>query len=65
VRKVEESIANHEFEKARFYSEEQLIEQENLRAAREQHPINAAQATVTRANLEAVLAPWGQYPCAP
>jgi hypothetical protein len=36
VERMEHAIANHEFEKARFYSEEERKERENLRALREQ-----------------------------
>jgi hypothetical protein len=34
---LERAIANHEFEKARFYSDEERKERENLRSLREQH----------------------------
>jgi Uma2 family endonuclease len=36
VEGMERAIANHEFEKARFYSDEERKERENLRALREQ-----------------------------
>jgi hypothetical protein len=36
IERMEHAIANHEFEKARFYSEEERKERENLRALREQ-----------------------------
>jgi hypothetical protein len=36
VEEMERAIASHEFEKARFYSEEERKERENLRALREQ-----------------------------
>src|ERR1700683_1321734 len=36
VERMEHAIANHEFEKARFYSDEERKERENLRALREQ-----------------------------
>ena len=35
VHRMENAIANHEFEKARFYSDEERKERENLRALRE------------------------------
>jgi hypothetical protein len=36
IERMEHAIANHEFEKARFYSEEERKERQNLRALREQ-----------------------------
>ena len=36
LERMEHAIANHEFEKARFYSEEERKERENLRSLREQ-----------------------------
>jgi hypothetical protein len=36
VERMERAIANHEFEKARFYAEEERKERENLRALREE-----------------------------
>ena len=36
VESIERAIANHEFEKARFYSDEERKERENLRSLREQ-----------------------------
>jgi cell pole-organizing protein PopZ len=36
VERMEHAIANHEFEKARFYSDEERKERENLRSLREQ-----------------------------
>jgi len=35
VHRMENAIANHEFEKARFYSDEERKERENLRLLRE------------------------------
>src|SRR2546421_1841818 len=37
VHRMENAIANHEFEKARFYSDEERKERENLRALREKY----------------------------
>ena len=66
VHRMEDSIANHEFEKARFYSEEQRREQENLRVLRKQYKLDeSARPTVTRATLEEVLVRWSRYPCTP
>ena len=33
MHRMENAIANHEFEKARFYSDEERKERENMRAA--------------------------------
>jgi ATP-dependent Clp protease ATP-binding subunit ClpC len=53
------SIANHEFEKARFYSGEQRKERENLRMLREKHKLDEmAIGTVTREDIEQVVARW-------
>ena len=38
VHRMENAIANHEFEKARFYSDEERKERENLRAPARQVP---------------------------
>jgi ATP-dependent Clp protease ATP-binding subunit ClpC len=64
--RLEDAIANHEFEKARFYSEEQRKERENLRTLCEQHHFDeAAQGTVGPELLEEVLAQWSKYPYTP
>ena len=63
AKKVEEAIENQEFEKARFYSEEEKKEQENLRILRERHHLDEGAAMrVTRADVEEVIARWGKYP---
>jgi ATP-dependent Clp protease ATP-binding subunit ClpC len=56
-------IANHEFEKARFYQDEERKERENLAALRERHGLDAAPAlTVGREDVEQIIAKWAQYP---
>ncbi|HXN49605.1 MAG TPA: Clp protease N-terminal domain-containing protein [Bryobacteraceae bacterium] len=42
VRRMEGAIANHEFEKARFYSDEERKERQNLRLLREQFNLEEA-----------------------
>lgn len=66
VNRMETAIENHEFEKARFYSEEEKKERENLRALSKQHPVEqSAQGSVGPELLEEVLAQWGRYPYTP
>ncbi len=61
--RLENSIANHEFEKARFYSDEERKERDNLRALREQHHLDdSSSAIVTPALIEEVIARWSSYP---
>ena len=58
--RMEAAIAGHEFEKARFYSEEQRKEQDKLRELEEKHAIpdiNTA-AVVDRSDIEDVVARW-------
>jgi ATP-dependent Clp protease ATP-binding subunit ClpC len=52
VHRMENAIANHEFEKARFYSDEERKERENLRALREKY------------HLEDVVSRWTGVPIA-
>ena len=53
------SIENHEFEKARFYSEEEKKEGENLRIAMEKYKIDETTlVTVTVDDIEAVISRW-------
>jgi ATP-dependent Clp protease ATP-binding subunit ClpC len=56
IYRMENSIANHEFEKARFYSDEERKERENLRALREKYHLNDTSAgTVTVEDIESVV----------
>ena len=40
VHRMENAIANHEFEKARFYSDEERKERENMRQLREKYNLD-------------------------
>jgi len=64
--RMDSAIANHEFEKAKFYSDEEKKERENLRVAREKHRVGEARSiTVRREDIEAVIASWSEYPFQP
>ena len=57
--RMETAIANQEFEKARFYSEEERKEKENLRNLRVRLKIDdSSTGTVTREDIEEVVARW-------
>jgi len=57
--RMETAIANHEFEKARFYSEEERKEKEHLRVLREKLKIDdSTTGIVTREDIEEVVARW-------
>src|SRR5213595_1143099 len=57
--RMESAIANHEFEKARFYSEEERKEKENLRGLRERFKLDdASTGVVTREDIEEVVSRW-------
>jgi len=59
VHRMQGAIANHEFEKARFYSDEDNKERENLRLLREKYKLNeTAVPTVTRDHIENVVSRW-------
>jgi ATP-dependent Clp protease ATP-binding subunit ClpC len=60
--RFEAAIANHEFEKARFYSEEERKQRENLRLIKEGKNIEDESAIVGRKEMEEVIASWGEYP---
>jgi len=63
VHRMENAIANHEFEKARFYSDEERKERENLRLLREKYNIDeTAMGAVTRDDIEEVVARWTGVP---
>jgi len=56
---MESAIAAHEFEKARFYSEEERKEKENLRVLRERYKLDdASTGIVTREDIEEVVSRW-------
>ena len=57
--RMETAIANHEFEKARFYSEEERKEKENLRVVREKLKLDdSTTGIVTREDIEEVVGRW-------
>jgi ATP-dependent Clp protease ATP-binding subunit ClpC len=56
VQRMESAIGNHEFEKARFYSDEDRKERENLRQLRTTHKLdNSPALTVRREDIENVV----------
>ncbi len=63
VHRMEHAIANHEFEKARFYSDEERKERENLRRLQsEQEQDRDVTATVGKDDIEEVVARWTGVP---
>ena len=65
VHRMENAIANHEFEKARFYSDEERKERENLRALREKYHLDeSATGVVGREDIEDVVSRWTGVPIA-
>ena len=63
VHRMENAIANHEFEKARFYSDEERKERENLRVLREKYNLDdTATASVTKDDIEDIVARWTGVP---
>ena len=63
VHRMESAIANHEFEKARFYSDEERKERENLRQMREKYNLDESNAgVVTKDDIEDVVARWTGVP---
>jgi Uma2 family endonuclease len=55
VERIENAIANHEFEKARSYSEEERKERENLRSLREQFNVDKPAPRVPLLCIEIIL----------
>src|SRR5215470_12027143 len=61
--RMENAIANHEFEKARFYSDEERKERENLRGLREKYHLDeSATGVVNREDIEEVVSRWTGVP---
>ena len=60
--RVENAIANHEFEKARYYSEEERKERENLRALKDKSSVVDSIPTVGPDQLKEVISRWMAYP---
>jgi ATP-dependent Clp protease ATP-binding subunit ClpC len=60
---MDSAIANHEFEKARFYSDEERKERENLRALRDKYHLDdSAAGIVGREDIEDVVSRWTGVP---
>jgi ATP-dependent Clp protease ATP-binding subunit ClpC len=63
VHRMEAAIANHEFEKARFYSDEERKERENLRVLREKYNLDdTSTGVVSKSDIEDVVARWTGVP---
>ncbi len=63
VHRMENAIANHEFEKARFYSDEERKERENLRGLREKYHLDeSSTGVVGREDIEEVVSRWTGVP---
>ena len=63
VHRMENAIANHEFEKARFYTDEERKERENLRALREKYHLDeSSTGVVGREDIEDVVSRWTGVP---
>ena len=62
VHRMENAIANHEFEKARFYSDEERKERENLRSLREKYNLDDTSTGVVFEEYEDVVARWTGVP---
>ncbi|MBI4893117.1 MAG: ATP-dependent Clp protease ATP-binding subunit [Acidobacteria bacterium] len=63
VHRMETAIANHEFEKARFYSDEERKERENLRVLREKYNLDdSSTGIVDKEDIEDVVARWTGVP---
>ncbi len=57
--RMETAIANHEFEKARYYSEEERKEKERLRQLREKYKLDdSTTGRVVKEDIEEVVARW-------
>jgi ATP-dependent Clp protease ATP-binding subunit ClpC len=65
VHRMENAIASHEFEKARYYSEEERKERKTLDELRQKYNVQNPQASmVTKEHVEEVLARWTGMPLA-
>jgi len=63
VQRRESGLANHEFEKARFYEGEERKEREGLQALESRLGIDGTELeAVTPEDIEKVLAQWSEYP---
>ncbi len=63
VHRMETAIANHEFEKARFYSDEERKERETLRQLRDKYNLDdSSTGVVGKEDIEDVVARWTGVP---
>ncbi|WP_420237293.1 ATP-dependent Clp protease ATP-binding subunit [Telmatobacter bradus] len=63
VHRMDSAIANHEFEKARFYSDEERKERETLRSMRDKYHLDdSASGIVSREDIEDVVSRWTGVP---
>ncbi len=63
VHRMETAITNHEFEKARFYSDEERREREHLRQLREKYHLDeSTTGIVGKEDIEEVVARWTGIP---
>src|SRR3954462_9170260 len=63
VHRMENAIANHELEKARFYSDEERKERETLRQLREKYNLDdTSTGIVSKDDIEDVVARWTGVP---
>jgi ATP-dependent Clp protease ATP-binding subunit ClpC len=66
VHRMDAAIASHEFVKARFYSDEERKERENLRLLREKYQLDdSVSSAVGREDVEEVILRWAEYPFRP
>ena len=66
IHRMENAIANHEFEKARYYSDEERKESGNLRALKEKLHFGDSSSTVVGPDeLKDVISRWAAYPYRP
>lgn len=63
TQRLASAIENHEFEKARFYSEEERNERHNLLLLQKKYDSDdRPPRTVTRTDVEQIIAKWNTYP---
>jgi ATP-dependent Clp protease ATP-binding subunit ClpC len=66
AQRLEAAIANHEFEKARYYSDEERKERETLNVLRQKHHLSEpSSAVVGRDDIQEMVSRWSAYPYRP
>jgi ATP-dependent Clp protease ATP-binding subunit ClpC len=63
--RTESALHNHEFEKARFYSDEETKERASLEALRSKYGADVPSRIVTPQDVEGIIAQWSTYPFRP